>query len=350
MIKKFFNKKIRLMALGAVTLVLLYQTGIVQNFLSPKSALAVGELTVTWEGQGVGNVGPLFTMSNMAPGDSSTRKISVANASSSSRDVGIKGILSSAPSILSDALDIKISRSGTDLYGGTTGAKTLTQFLSDSTSPNGIFLATQNPGNSSNYLVTVKFREEADNTYQNKTISFSLKIGTTFDLPTACSNINFTNDPIIGTAKGEVLNGTPQNDIIVALEGNDTVDGKGGNDCIIGGPGTDRLTGGNGMDVLLGQGGSDLLFGVNEKDVLFGGEGTDTLDGGNDNDQLHGEDGADTANGGNGEDTITGGSGADTLRGDNGNDDIDGGPGNDSINGGLGRDKCIGESRTQCEL
>lgn len=344
-------KYLKLISLIAIATVLFTQFDLIKSFVTPRSALAVGELTVAWEGAGVGNVGPIFNVNNMAPGNTSSKTITVANGASSSLPVGIKGVLETPPNVLSDALDIKISRSGIDLYGGTTGSKTLSQFLTASQSTEGIFLATQPAGSTSNYLVTVKFNESAGNEYQNKSLSFTLKIGISIDLPLACEGIDFGGRaPIMGTSRGETLNGTSQNDIIMSLGGPDNVDGKDGDDCILGGAGPDKLIGGNGADVILGEEGADSIAGNNGPDKLFGGDGTDSILGGDAVDELYGENGTDSLNGNTGNDILRGGNGTDSLKGENGNDNLNGDAGNDSANGGIGTDTCVAESRTACEL
>jgi len=333
--KHLNSKSLRFIALLTITALLLNYTGILQNLFTPKTALAVGELTVTWQGAGVGNVGPIFTFNNIVPGNTTSRTISVTNAASGTRPIGIKGELTSASSILANALDIKISKSGIDLYGGTssTGSKTLAQFFTESTTINGIFLANQSQNTSSDYAVTVKFLESAGNEYQNQNITFTLKIGISFDLPVACENINFAGkSPIFGTAKNDNISGTNGNDMIIGFEGNDKIDGKNGNDCIIGGVGNDQLEGNNGNDSILGEAGNDQITGDNGNDMLSGGTGNDRLSGGNGKDEIFGNEGDDRMEGGIGSDVLTGGAGTDRA------------------DGGLNRDTCTAENKIACEL
>lgn len=310
-------KSLRLIALITITALLLNYTGILQNIFFPKSALAVGDLTVSWEGAGVGNVGPIFSINNMVPGDSSTRNITVTNGATSTRPVAIKGIASSSPNILANALEITISQNGTDLYGGSspTGSRTLSQFFTESENIDGIFLSNLASNSSSTYTVLVKFKESAGNEYQSQTLSFTLQIGIAFDLPTSCTGINFgKNAPIYGSAKNDNITGTNGNDLIIGFEGNDKIDGSNGNDCIIGGTGNDQLQGNNGNDQIFGGAGNDILNGSNNNDLLFGEEGTDKLNGGN------------------------------------GFDSIDGGAGNDNADGGLNKDTCTAEKEKACEI
>lgn len=326
---RFINLKlVRIVALLTIVTVLAAQTNILQSIIHPSVAQAVGDLTVDW-GIGFGNVGPIFTVNNMAPGQSSSKTVTVKNNSTTLRPVGIRGIKTSEDGNLSDALDVTISRNGSPIYGPIS----LAQFFTDSNDPSGINLFTQSPGDTSHYTILVKFRDASGNQYQNTNVIFSIQFGISFDLPEACQTIDFTNTtPIFGTARAENLNGTGGNDIILGLEGSDTINGKGGNDCIIGGPGADKIVAGDGNDVVLGGEGSDKLIGDNGNDVMFGENGSDSLVGGN------------------GNDILSGGNNADSLIGNSGNDTLTGDAGSDTAKGGDGTDTCSAESKIQCEL
>jgi Ca2+-binding RTX toxin-like protein len=62
---------------------------------------------------------------------------------------------------------------------------------------------------------------------------------------------------ITGTAKADVLKGTPGDDTIRGGRGNDTLVGKGGDDRLLGGKGNDRALGGPGDDFISGGQGGD---------------------------------------------------------------------------------------------
>lgn len=141
-------------------------------------------------------------------------------------------------------------------------------------------------------------------------------------IPSECDEITFTQNPIVGTAGSDNINGTGGDDLIFALGGSDVVDGKGGDDCIVGGNGSDSLKGRSGNDVILGGDGSDAIRG----------------DGGNDD--LYGEAGSDAIQGGAGDDDLFGGDNSDSLNGNVGTDSADGGNGSDS---------CNAETETTCE-
>ncbi|MEL6439355.1 MAG: ELWxxDGT repeat protein [Cyanobacteria bacterium J06621_8] len=124
--------------------------------------------------------------------------------------------------------------------------------------------------------------------------------------------LTFAN-PVSGTGTGtndaDFLVGSDRGDRLEGLNGKDTLIGNDGNDTLIGGDGKDSLTGGDGNDSLLGNDG---------KDTLDGGDGNDTLIGGDGKDSLIGGDGNDTLIGGDGDDTLMGGAGTDRLTGDEG--------------------------------
>lgn len=301
-----------------------------ENFWSAGTAFAVGDLTIDW---GVPSGDPMFTISSIFPGDMVSKNVVITNNAPTSRPVGIRGIQTSGNG-LSGALDLTVSASGTDLYGGTSGGgtKTVAQFFIDSAGVSGIPLLTLAPGETSSLTFNVTFQETAGNELQGDSVTFDITIGIAIDLPASCEGIEFVDDPIFGTARSERLNGTPGNDLIVAFEGGDTLQGQGGDDCLMGGPGNDKLLGGDGHDFLSGEAGSDSLQGGDGQDTLLGGENSDSLQGGD------------------GHDTLEGGPGSDGMRGGDGDDTLTGGEGSDSARGGAGTDTCDAESEAQCEI
>lgn len=277
-------------------------------------AYAASDITINW---GVPSGQPLFLVNNFMPGDLEKRTVSIFNNSPITQPIAVRGIKTDEISALGGVLEITISQNGSDLYGGSLGVKTLTQFFVDSAGPNGLFLFNLNKNASKDIDFKVKFKESAGNSYQNAKVVFDLTIGTNSDnsssVPEACRNIRF--DKIInGTSRSDVLRGTNGNDLIFGFEGNDIIDGSNGNDCLVGGTGNDRI------------------FGSNGNDFIFGGEGNDYLDGSNGNDYIEGNDGNDI------------------LIGSNGNDILIGGTGYDIIFGGNGKDKCESEFKFSCEL
>ena len=61
-------------------------------FKNISTAYAVGDLTVDW-GIGIGDVGPIFNVLNMAPGDVEEREVDVTNSAASTRPIGVRGDL-----------------------------------------------------------------------------------------------------------------------------------------------------------------------------------------------------------------------------------------------------------------
>lgn len=82
---------------------------------------------------------------------------------------------------------------------------------------------------------------------------------------------------IVGTARGERLEGTRRRDVIVARGGGDRILGGAGADLICAGAGSDRVTAGRGADRVWGGLGDDRLVGRRGADRLIGGPGRDHL-------------------------------------------------------------------------
>lgn len=338
---KFLSyKTLRILSLTLIVAVLLSQTKLIENILSPKQAYAVGDLTVTWQGAGTGDTGPMFTVTNMAPGDSSQKTITVTNGAASARPIAIKGVETSGTPSFPTVLNIQIKDGATVLYSGT-----LAQFFTDSLGPEGISLNTISPGGTKVYTVIVTFSEGAGNEYQNAEVVFDFVIGIAVDLPEACERLLPPGKfPIFGTSGNDFIKGTLKNDVIVTFEGNDRVLASLGDDCIVGGPGNDELRGEVGNDIILGNDGNDFIAGGTNNDLIEGGAGNDTLRGEDGVDQIEGQDGNDTITGGNGNDNINGGTGLDKIDGENGTDIIHGNEDDDKLTGGNGNDMLVGDS------
>lgn len=362
------KRLIRITTLIMIVSILGYQSGGISRFFKSPTAEAVGDLSVDW-GTGLSEGDPIFVVTNMAPGDTESRTVTVNNASSATRPVGVRGMLTTESANLSGALSITISENSINLYGGNspTGPKTLSEFFADSAGVNGIFLSDLAGGASTQYTFDVTFDPGSGNEFQAASVIFDLQIGISIPTPDECTNLNLDGDLILGTENRDILRGTKNGDLIIAFENNDIVLGSAGDDCIIGGSGLDNLHGETGSDVILGQEDDDVLLGHAGNDSLFGGNGRDSIHGheGNDNvdgeigdDSLHGANGNDTMIGGegrdamygdNGSDTMNGGAGNDSLHGGNHNDIIDGGPGTNTIFGGRGVDTCSNGTQLGCE-
>ncbi|MCH7541942.1 hypothetical protein IH981_04185 [Patescibacteria group bacterium] len=301
----------------------------------------MGDLTVDW---GVPSGNPIFTVSNMAPGDMESKSVDVTNDAASIRPVGVRGEEVNPTASIATVLDIIISEDGFDLYGGTStgGPKTLAEFFVDSTGEDGIFLQNLNPSDTKTYTFKFTFDSAAGNSFQDKEVVFDIIFGLSVQVPEECKGITLNGETIFGTNGSDRLVGTPKNDLIFGFGGSDKINGNNGDDCLVGGDGSDSIRGNNGNDVILGEGGSDSLRGNNGEDILIGGEGSDSLRGGNKDDVLDGGNGSDSLRGGNGNDNLSGGAGSDGLRGGNGNDTLSGGDGNDSLRGNNGDDSLDG--------
>ncbi len=143
---------------------------------NPKTVRAFGDLTVDFH---VPTNAPIFTITNMAPGQMETRNVDVNNTGSVDRMVSVKGVKTSETGNLSNVLSIVISEGSTDLYGGTAlgGPKHLSDFFADSSSANGIMLSTLQAGHHTTYIFKVTFDSSAGNAYQNKQVIFDLTFG-----------------------------------------------------------------------------------------------------------------------------------------------------------------------------
>ena len=84
---------------------------------------------------------------------------------------------------------------------------------------------------------------------------------------------------LVGTDKGERIEGTRGRDVIAAGPGADVIVGAAKRDLVCGGPGADRLAGDAGGDRLLGGGGDDRLEGAAGNDLCAGGGGRDRASG-----------------------------------------------------------------------
>ncbi|GEM_PF-1094809 len=345
--KTQIKKRILKVLLIVLTLATVYSFA-APKFLSPNTVYAVGDLNVEW---GVPDGDPIFVVSNMLPGDTEQRSVDVENNGTTARDVSIRGVKTSEIGNLSTVLEFVITEGGTDLYGGTTGTKTLDQFFTDSGGPNGLFLSTLGAGDSTTYTFKAFFQSSAGNEFQNTQVIFDLIIGLSFDIPDECDQIDLLPNPLIGSSAADTLNGSSGNDLIMGLEGADKINGNGGDDCIIGGPGAENsIHGGDGSDVIFGNENADSVYGENGDDLIVGGAGADYLRGGDGNDHITGNENADVLEGGNDNDFLEGGDGPDSLRGDAGDDNLIGDGGMDDADGGTETDTCDAESVINCEI
>ena len=89
------------------------------------------------------------------------------------------------------------------------------------------------------------------------------------------------DNTLVGTFRGDLLDGKGGNDTLSGINGNDVLLGGAGDDILSGGTGADTLTGGTGIDTMTGGDGNDtfVLFQADAAagDNIDGGQGIDTI-------------------------------------------------------------------------
>lgn len=254
------------------------------NWFEAPTAFAVGDLTVNW---GVAGNAPIFTITNGEPGQVEKRTVSIKNAGTIVRQIGIRGFKSNENKNLSEVLNIVISSGGVDIYGGTQGKKTLRNFLTEYDNLNGFSLGSLFPSSTKTFDITLVFDKASGNEYQNATVTFDLFVGIQTDIPAACEGMNLAAKTIFGTESADKIQGTSKNDLIITFNGNDVIDSGSGNDCIVTMDGNKILNGGSGNDVINFGIGSSTVAGGSGDDVITGGGGNNILNGGSGNDNLN---------------------------------------------------------------
>ena len=350
-------KKISLSKILVIILVIPVSAGLayVYEKRTPKTAQAFGTLTVDF---GVPPTAPIFDFNDFKPGDCAVRSVGVTNDAIETEIVAIRSDNDADPDSLATQLSIIISEDSNDLYGGTSGAKSLAEFYSES-NPDGIALSELPGGQSTTYDIEICFDFDSGNEYQKTSTVFDLIFGTNTPpiiLPPECKHLEgIITEKIEGTEGNDKIHGSTANELIISYGGNDRIDPSSGSDCIITGPGNDRVQGTTGDEVIIGGEGNDRLDGGTGNDIIIGGPGNDRLRGGKDNDIIYGDEGNDNINlgsgddeahGGDGNDVIRGGSGIDTIWADAGLDKVWGGSGNDVLDGGTDHDRADGDSGT----
>lgn len=164
------NKLIRIIVLLLFTGGILYVNGGLRIADKVSRVEAYGDLVINF---GVPPGYPIFVVENMLPGDSEDRNIIITNNGETPHLIIVRGVKTGESGNLSSILDFVISENGSDLYGGTAGVKTLSQFFTDST-PNGVNLNTVNPGQTKTYNFKASFPQNAGNAFQNTRVVFDL--------------------------------------------------------------------------------------------------------------------------------------------------------------------------------
>jgi len=330
------------------------------------AAVACDLITITYNGQHTPK--PIFSISDFKPGDVEKKCFVVKNVNTTkSFDVLMKGEMTQEEKQLADVLEIIIGN-GIDIYGGTTGFKTVQNFLDESSSIN---LGNFSPISEKTFCITVKFPPESGNEYQLAKVVFNIIWNAEIvedNIPPECREMTFER-VIEGTEGNDNIHGSTKSELILAKGGNDKIRASSGNDCIVGGDGNDKIYSESGNDIILGGAGNDHIDSGSGNDTVYGGDGNDKIKtgsgddliyagSGNDNidsgagkDKLYGENGNDTLRGGSGNDELYGGAGNDNLHGGSGDDILDGGLDTDTLHGDVGHDTCTtGESLHSCEI
>lgn len=303
---------------------------------------AVDPLTITYHGDETPI--PVFTVTNMLPGDEVEEEIKVKSNAGSTLAIAARFEKTEETQEFADILDVEINVNPT-IFTGT---------LEGLFSAGNIFLFNLAPGEDKSFKVKVKFPSGAGNEYQEARVVFDIIFATeiTIDLPPECQHLaGVITNVVEGTEGNDNLHGTVQADLILAKGGNDRIDSSSGSDCVVGGEGNDKIGSESGDDVVIAGGGNDKVKSGSGNDTVYGGPGNDTIDTGSGEDYVEGGPGNDNIRGGSDNDELYGQEGNDNMRGGSGNDLLDGGADTDNLHGNSGTDTCVdGETLTSCEL
>jgi len=127
-----------------------------------------GDLTISYPGDP-----PLFSELNLAPGDTTTKTITITNDGDTTQDIAIAVTDYNDPDNLASKLNIFIKKGVVELYGGLSNPK----YLSDLFSAGEVYLATLDSSITTDYDFEITFDPEADNNYQGKITIFDFSIG-----------------------------------------------------------------------------------------------------------------------------------------------------------------------------
>lgn len=143
-------------------------------FISASPVSAAGNFSVNWDGS------PLFTVTNMAPGQSVSRSVKVASSLNYPQNILVSGRKSTETGHLSQALILTITENSRPIYG----PKPLSDFFS-AAAP-GIFLSPLKSKSPTNYTFNVTFPASAGNLYQGRTLVFDLQFSSAVSTPSHC--------------------------------------------------------------------------------------------------------------------------------------------------------------------
>ena len=187
-------------------------------FKGTETAWAAGELEATYLGSPLS--GPIFSITDSAPGDVVARTIDVENISGIQQLAALKSTRTGGAGTpaLEDILNVVISDGLTPVYGtgSITGPKTVEDFFDDSTAEHGIGLGPIAIGATKHYTITVTFPALAGNEYQNKSVIFDIQIGAII------SNNIVINEVYYQVAHGKGLD-SPFDRGILEIDGNNAI-------------------------------------------------------------------------------------------------------------------------------
>jgi len=259
---------------------------------------------------------PMFSLTNMLPGDTEEKTFNVKNESPQEESVVMKFIKIDEDKNFSEILDIDVI----ELPSNVVFSGKLKDLFSLPSIDLGVF-----PGASArNFKVNLHFPKESGNEYQNAFVSFNIVWQTKLppiELPEECKELEGKIVNVVeGTEGNDKIHGTFLGDLILAKGGNDTIDSSSEGDCVVAGDGDDKIDSESGNDIILAGGGNDKIKSGSGNDKVWGGEGKDEIVLGSGDDIAYGEEGDDVIKGGSGNDFLDGGGDFDTLIGDSGID------------------------------
>lgn len=169
---------------------------------------------------------PMFDARNILPGDSFSQKLTATNETTQNGTFAFRSenlrFTPFANPVLSDELEITIRENvvnGPVVYG----PKSVTQFISDSTSNKFIFLSPVNSNELREYYFTIKFKPTAGNQYQGREVKFDMQFA--FDFVPFTTNFTPTPTPTSSTngsgdsgSSGSVAGVTSTNSTVCTAE------------------------------------------------------------------------------------------------------------------------------------
>jgi len=167
------TRMLRIIMIFTIVLGVFYLNGGLDRLVNPQTVKAFGDLLVDFH---VPAGKPIFTVTNMKPGDSQTRPIDVSNSGTVARYISTKGFrntgIGNIPKIES-ALKVEINDGSSTVYG----PKSMEEFFIASADLNGIPLGIVTVGGHKTYNFTVNFPTSADNNFQAKSVTVDLTFG-----------------------------------------------------------------------------------------------------------------------------------------------------------------------------